>query len=250
MAAAVVHVAVDGDDGHPGTEDQPVATIGQALALVWDNEEPLEVVIHRGLYSGGVSVGTGKDRDIPGRPALLIRAAQRKDGSFEEVILEGGTKIAEAEGVEGMPGVFKIPGTYSYHRRPHLWESDTRTRYTLVADQAAVARYPASFWYSKSEIFFHTSDGRPPSDHNVGRSLLTTGITVWRQNVTVRGLKFRDFLAWRYGCAVDLRTSNGTVEDCEARNCVRGFTVSMEPPRDCRIARCRTDDCGMGVYTH
>ena len=249
-AAAVVHVSVDGDDGHPGTKQQPVATLSKALALVWDSKEPSEIVIHEGVYAGGVSVGTGKDRDIEGRPGLVIRAARTRDGSFEEVVLEGGLKIEGAQAVPGTPGVSKISGTYSYQRRPHLWESDTRTRYTLVADLAAVARYPASFWYSRSEIFFHTSDGRPPSAHDMGRSLQNAGITVWRQNVTVKGLKFRDFLAWRYGCAVDLRTSNGTVEDCEARNCVRGFTVSMERPRDCRIARCRTDDCGMGVFSH
>ena len=250
IAATVAHVSRDGNDGHPGTRDQPVATIAQALALVWDSKEPAEIVIHEGVYSGGVSVGAGKDRDIEGRPNLVIRAARKQDGSFEEVILEGGLKIEEAQAVPGKPGVYKIPGTYSYHRRPHMWEADTRTRYTLMADLAAVERYPASFWFSKAETFLHTSDHSPPSAHEMGRSHGSTGITVWRQNVTVSGLKFRSFLAWRYGCAVDLRTSKGAVEDCHAWNCVRGFTVSMEPPRDCRIARCRADDCAMGVYSH
>lgn len=250
ISATAVHVSRDGDDGHPGTRDQPVAAMRRALELVWDSEEPAEIVIHEGVYPGGVSVGTGKDRDIEGRPSLVIRAARRQDGDFEEVILDGGLKIEKAQAVSGKPGVYKILGTYSYHRRPHIWESDTRTRYPLVADLAAVERFPGSFWFSKSEIFFHTSDGRPPSAHEMGRSQQSTGITVWRQNVTVTGLKFRNFLAWRYGCAVDLRTSRGTVEDCHAWNCVRGFTVSMEPPRDCRIARCRADDCGMGVYSH
>jgi hypothetical protein len=47
----------------------------------------------------------------------VIRAARTRDGSFEEVILEGGLEIEDASAVSGQPDVFKIPGAYSYHRK-------------------------------------------------------------------------------------------------------------------------------------
>ncbi len=248
VMANPVHVAVNGEDSNPGTESAPVATVRKALQLVWDQAEPSEIVVHEGVYSGDVAVGDNTDRLGGARPHLLIRAAQKPDGSFEEVIFDGGRKIETAKSVPGMTGVFKVPGKHSYHYRTHLWETDTRIRYTLVADLAAVEHYPSSFWHSKSEVFFHTSDDQPPEVHDMGISQQSNGITLWRPKVTVRGLQFRNFLSWRWSCGVELRGANTAAEDCRVWNSIRGFQIMMEP-EGTRVTRCRADDCGGGVYS-
>ena len=61
-SAATVHVAVDGNDGNPGTTSSPVATISKAFQLVWDEKKPSEIVIHQGVYPGDTRVGDNKDR--------------------------------------------------------------------------------------------------------------------------------------------------------------------------------------------
>ena len=246
--AAAIHVAMNGNDMNPGTTAEPVATVRMALELVWDKEEPSEIVMHQGIYPGDVGVGNNEDRLGGARPHLLIRAAQNPDGTFQQVIFDGGREIGTAEPVPGKSGVFKVPGQHSYHYRTHMWEADTRIRYTLVADLAAVEQFPASFWHSNSEVFFHTSDNQPPEAHDIGISKCSNGITLWRPNVTVRGLQFRNFLAWQWSCGVELRGANTAAEDCRVWNSVRGFQIMMEP-KGTRVIRCRTDDCGGGVYS-
>jgi nitrous oxidase accessory protein NosD len=147
-----------------------------------------------------------------------------------------------------MPGVFKIPGTYDYHHRTHMWEADTRTRYTLAADLAAVARYPASFWHTRSEVFFHTSDNGPPQAHDIGIGSAFSGIVIWRPKTTLRGLQFRNFLGWRWSCGVELRGPDTSVEDCRVSNSVRGIQIMMQPPGT-RVVRCHVEDCGGGIYS-
>jgi len=244
-----VHVSIKGADPDPGTRDKPVATVRKALQLVWDRDEPSEIVIHRGVYPGDVRVGNNNDRLGGPRPHLLIRAAKDpKTGQFEEAIFDGGRRIEEAEAVPGMPGVYKAPGKFSLYRGPHMWETDTRKRYTLVADLAAVKTFPASFTFTKSEVFFHTSDARPPQDHKIGMTRGINGITLWRPNVTVRGLQLRNFLDWRWSCGVEFRGANTVAEDCRVSNCFRGYQIMMEP-EGVRIIRCRADDVAGGVYS-
>ncbi len=247
--AAEVHVATGGDDGSPGTQDAPVATMRKALELVGRHAEPGEIVVHEGVYPGDVTVGNNDDRLGGPRPHLLIRAAQRPDGGgFEEVIFEGSRAIEGAEPMPGKAGVFKTSAQFSYRYRPHIWERDTRTRYTLVADLAAVEQFPASFWFDESEVFFRTSDDRPPDAHDMGMSQRRAGIVLWRPNVTVRGLQFRDFLAWRWSAGVELRGADTAAEDCRVWNSVRGYQIMMEPTGT-RILRCRADDVAGGVYS-
>jgi len=248
LEAKTVHVSPAGSDGAPGTPDKPLKTMRAALKAVAEEQAPCEIVIHKGTYPGDVCVGENKDRLAGARPHLLIRAARKPDGSFEEVVFDGARKIAEAEPVPDKPGVFKIPGKFSYHYRKHMWETDTRTRYTLVADLAAVEQYPASFWHTKTEAFFRTSDNQPPAAHDMAMTSARAGVTLWRPNVTVRGLQFRNFLAWRWSAGVELRGADTAAEDCRVSNCVRGFQVMMEP-KGTRIIRCRTDDCAGGVYS-
>ena len=248
LGAVLVHVSPRGSDGNPGTADRPFATIRAALKSVAGSDQPVEVVIHEGVYPGNVMVGTRADLTAGPRPALLVRAAKKPDGSFVEAVVDGARQVENCVALSDRPGVFKMPARYNYFRRPHMWEADTRTRYTLVADLAAVAHYPASFWYDESTVYFHTSDGRPPRDHDMGMSRDHVGIAVWRPNVTVRGIQCRNLLAWRWSSGVELRAPNTAAEDCRVQNSVRGFQIMMEPPGT-RVFRCRTDDCAGGVYS-
>ncbi|MHC4405075.1 MAG: hypothetical protein ACYTG0_35960 [Planctomycetota bacterium] len=212
MAATSVHVSVDGDDDDPGTAVEPVATVRKALALVVGNKEPSEIVIHEGVYPGNVVVGARDDQQGQPPPPLLIRTARRSDGVFEDVVFEGARKIKEGESQACVsPGVYWVAGAYNYFNQPHMWEADTRVRHTLVADLEAVKQFPASFWYNKSQVFFHTSDSRPPDAHDIAMSRDRNGITLWRPNRTVRGLECRSLLAWRWSCGIELRaTADGT----------------------------------------
>lgn len=248
MGAEVIHVSPTGSDRNPGTADRPLARVREAVARVANGKEPSEIVIHQGRYPGGVSVGSHRQRVKGPKPHLLIRAAQKADGSFEEVIFDGARMVKEAESISGKPGLFKMAGKYTYRQRPHIWETDTRTRYTLVADMAAVEQFPASFWYSKSEVFFHTSDNGPPETHEIGISKRADGIMVWRPNVTIRGIHFRNYLSWRWSSGVTLRDADTAIEDCRVQNSVRGFQLTDEGVPGMRLIRCRTDDCAGGVY--
>src|SRR3990167_9455296 len=97
LLATTVHVTLDGNDGNSGSAEQPVASLPKALELVSGKTEPSEIVIHQGVYPGGVQVGQQKDRDAGSLPPLLITAAKKADGAFEEAVLDGGRKIVKAE---------------------------------------------------------------------------------------------------------------------------------------------------------
>ena len=245
---AVFHVAPAGKDANPGDATRPFATVNKAVAAVLPLKEPCEIIIREGTYPGDVRVGSNEDRLAGVRPHLLIRAAKKPDGTFEDVVFDGALKVEKAEPVTGRKGVFKFSARYSTVRKPHMWEADTRTRYGLVADLNAVELFPASFWFEGKDVFFHTSDGAPPEKHDIGATRGVAGITLWRPNVTVQGLKLRNFLAWRWSAGVEMRGADTAALDCEARNCTRGFQVMMEAPRT-RVIRCRADDCAGGYYS-
>ena len=250
LLAATVHVSPSGSDANPGTLEQPVVTVSKALGLVLGKEEPCEVILHKGVYPGGVTVGQQLERNKGPLPLLLITAAKNADGSFEDVLFDGGRKISESEPVAGKPGVFKAPGAYDLNvTKVNMWEADARIRYTLVADLTSVQQFPASFWCDGSSLFVHTSDGRAPATHEIGiTGIHRDGITVWRQNTTIRGLHFRSFLVWGWSAGVTLRAANSAVEDCQAWNCEKGFQSLDEGVADMRIIRCRSDDCFVGAY--
>ncbi len=252
LFAVTAHVAKNGSDANPGTLEQPVATVAKGLSLVLGKTEPSELVIHKGIYPGGVQVGPYEGRTVGPLPELVITAAKNADGSFEEVVFDEARKITQSEPVAGKTAVFKIPGAYDLLlSRPQIWETDARMRYEAVADVAAVERFPASFWCSGTEIFIHTSDGRAPELHDIGiSSPQREGITVWRQYTTLRGLRFRNFQAWSWSSGAILRASNTLAEDCSAWGCVHGFMANdlENAAGNVRFIRCRSEDCPNGVY--
>jgi len=199
-----------------------------------------EVVLHKGVYFGGVPLTTPKAFD-PKQHPLLIRAAG--DG---EVVLDGSAPLRNATPVEGMPGVYAIAYRHRRAEPPRVWETDTRTRYTAVADLAAVAHFPGTLTYDRDKLYLHTSDGKPPSTHEMGRGNLDYGLFINRPYVTVRGLNFRNFRVRRkWSTAIDLRTDHITVENCRASNCSLAYIVTGSHNR---VLDCRAEDVGGGVY--
>jgi hypothetical protein len=270
---ATFHVAPGGNDTNSGTADQPLASVVKAVSMVQGKTEPSEIVIHAGVYQGcpgdGVVIGRhSQTSSVEQLPPLLITAAKKADGSYEEVWFDGGRKISQAEPVADLSGVYKTEGKFDLgSSRPQMWEVDTRTRYDLAADLAAVGQFPASFWCNEapretlrsqseakeggSGIFFHTSDGRPPEAHELFIARDSFGMYVWRQNTTLRGLRFRNFVASKKSSGVVLRASNTTIEDCYAWNCLNGFNLLTLPDfvmENMRLRRCTTEDCAGGVY--
>jgi hypothetical protein len=253
-AGETLHVATTGSDTNPGTAEQPLASVVKALSVLKDKQEPCEIVIHAGVYAGcpgdGISIGGERTCGKSPLPSLLITAAKKPDGSCEEVWFDGGRKISQAEPVAGKPGVYRFAvKSEGGSAAPQMWEADSRTRYVLAADLAAVDLFPASFCERDSVIFLHTSDGRPPETHDLYLGHDSFGFFVWWQNTTLRGLKFRNFL--RSG--VRLCAPDTTLEDCYASNCLTGFKLEGASwtgveARNMRLLRCSTEDCAGGVY--
>ncbi|MBN1673247.1 MAG: right-handed parallel beta-helix repeat-containing protein [Kiritimatiellae bacterium] len=224
----------------PGTGNPIQAAVDEALA-----REPIpEIVVHEGVYPGSVKIEGGK----PGR--LVIRAERKPNGGFVDAIVDGGQKALDASALPGEAGVYRIAHRYTPRRSwPSLWETDTRVRYTLVADADTVAAKEACFAVGKADVVFRTSDGKPPASHEVWMARDNAGLDIRRSDVTVQGLQFRGFHLGRGSAGVSLYRGTGhVVEDCRVWGCVRGVSIAQhcEGPR---IRRCRADDVGGGVYS-
>ncbi|MDP6111423.1 MAG: right-handed parallel beta-helix repeat-containing protein [Planctomycetota bacterium] len=249
ISANPIHVAPGGTHHNPGTAEKPVNTLRRAVQLVWDRTEPSEIIIHAGIYPGDVQIGNNTDRLGGPRPHILIRAATDKTtGTYEKVLFDGGRIIDKADEVAGKAGVYRITARSNPFRKSHMWETDTRKRYTLVPGIESVEQFPASFTFVGNYLYFHTSDGQPPEKHDIGMTRGINGITLWRPNITVRGLVIRNYLSWRWSAGVEFRGANTIAEDCKVSNCFRGYQIMMEPP-GVRIVRCRADDVAGGVYS-
>ena len=237
----VLHVSPAGNDAQAGTVEKPIRTLAAVQKRL--NEEPrvMEVVFHSGIYSGGLSVDARKGADRDATP-LLLRAAEG-----EEVILDGAGRFPQTQPLAGAPGVFVGPfeGRIEATR---MWETDTRVRYTIAADVAAVRHFPGSFTVRDGKIYLHTSDGKAPGAHQMGISGSEAGISIHRSFVTVRGFTFRNYLVRaQSSTGVDVRQESRqvTVQDCRSINCSVGFIVYGG---DHRVLDCQTEDVGNGIY--
>jgi len=240
IANSQVHISPEGDDGNPGTAEKPLATMARAVAMVTGKGTPQTIVLHEGTYREALMLKDGK-----APPSLLITAAPGKDGGYERAILEQGHTIKDAEAVDGASGVYRVrsPETFnSYRCRRSMWEADSRVRYRRVADVRAVAAYPASYRFEDDGyLYFHTSDDRPPKEDEIGYQISDCGWSIWWDNVTVRGLEFRN------GNGLGVVGRNDTIEDCRAWNIDRiAFYVSALA-KDAKVLRCTGHDLGAGV---
>jgi nitrous oxidase accessory protein NosD len=197
-----------------------------------------EVIFEPGLYVASVSIDALAGVDEATHPLLL-----RAEG---EVIFDGSLGV-DASVAHERPGVFAIAYQQIGVEYPKLWEPDTRRRYRLVADLESVARFPATFAIAGDKLYFHTSDSSPPQQRvRITHPYLDYGLFVSRSHVTVRGLRFRNYLVrevWSTG--VQLRGQHITIEDCAAWNCSQGFTVIGDHNT---IRGCRVEDVGCGIY--
>lgn len=241
---ADIHVSPTGDDTAAGSAAAPVATLARAAELVTGKTEPQTIIIHEGTYTDGVTLR----QDAAAPPQLLITAAPREGGGYAEVIFDGGHHVKEAEAVEGMPGVYRTKyheNFNSYQSRRTMWEADSRVRYRGVADVRAVGAWPSSYRFADDGyVYFHTSDGRPPSEHDVGYDISDDGISVWWDNVTVQGLKVRN------GMGVGAVGNNITIRDCDSWNNDHiAFSVSSLAS-DAKVINCSGRDVGAGVKSN
>lgn len=246
--AGAIHVSPLGDDATPGTLERPVATIQRAVDLVADRDGPQEIVVHEGVYEGDVTVPA---RENP--PPLTIRAAEREGGGFVDAILDGSRRIEQAEAVPGRPGTFVIPFRRAALRFENsVWEEDARIRYRPMATLETVARVPATFILTGDELYFHTSDGRPPEAHRLHMASGHYGFRIHRDDVAVQGLQFRHFILQRFSTGVSVEGENVSgvvVEHCRVWNARRGVSIGYHVG-SVRVARLRADDVGNGVFTY
>jgi hypothetical protein len=198
-----------------------------------------EVVLATGAYPGGFTI-PALEKEDPEKHPLLIRAA---DGAV--VLLDGGVQLGKAKAVAGRPGVYSAPIASSPKDVPQLWEPGARVRYLLAADLDAVQHFPASYIVQGKAVLFHTSDGKAPGSRVV-TSAQDFGLSVERRFVTVRGLRFRNFLARpKWSAAVQARADHITVERCDVANASFGVTLLAD---DGALVDSTVRDVGGGVY--
>jgi hypothetical protein len=243
-----LHVSVQGNDEHEGTVQRPLATLQRAVErLSADPGQEATIVLHAGAYYGLTRVGKAQGADLP---RWTITAAAR-DGGFEEVLLDGSMDVQAATPLQGSPGVFQL-ATVDYTTasiEPHMWELDTRVRYTYAADLRGVIGRPATFFHDgdKQRLYFRTSDGKSPGEHRIGlqRTGVRAATRLWiqRDRVTVRGLQFAN------SASLSVDASECVVEDCRAFNTPRAINIHPEA-RSTRVSRLQAVDVATGVMSH
>ena len=251
--AAVWHVSPSGSDAAAGTEPAPFATLKRAVEAAASSTEPGEIVLHAGVYPGDVTIPAPAQSNPP---PLIIRAATNGAGGFAEAVIDGGQKITEAKLVDAARGIYFVPVNLA-NFEPSMWEADKRLRYPFLADRRSVEVFPGSLAPGrepvdgevKEGLYFRTSDSRPPAEHDLGLARDRKGLVVLRPNVTVRGLRFRNFQLYFGVCAISIEAANVTVEGCEAWNCWGAFMVS-EGIADAKILGCTARDVATGVKSY
>lgn len=249
LHAQTIHVSAAGNDAHAGTKEQPVATLQRAVAIAETaGNEPVTIMVHAGVYYGPVRLMKSENTAVP---ALTITAAPTADGGYEEATLDGSYDIQQADAVADMPGVYAvtIPGYSAASIKPEMWELDTRVRYTYAADLRGVAGRPATFFHdnSRERVVFSTSDGKPPSEHQIGLqrtgTRLATRLWIQRPNVTIRHLQLRN------GVDIAVDADNVTIEDCKTFNAIRAVIISPNA-NGVRVLRHHATDVATGVLSH
>ena len=253
-AAQVLYVHPDGQGA--GTREHP-ASLRAAIARASKEPEVREIVLAGGEYlANNVNFSLGVGADPAKWPSLTIRPAEG-----EAVTLCHSVHVDQAAAVPGMTGVYRTdrvpPG------EPNMWERDTRVRYVALCNKDSVAAHAASCFADPEDnaLYLHTSDDKPPQAHRVffglgignGRAL-----GIYRPNVTVQGLRFRDCIGLNthavvlnapnlvvrgchfdncdIGCGLGTYATNNLVEDCTMQDVAQGV---RSLGRDLTVRRCR-----------
>lgn len=250
-ANTAVYVSTQGDDANPGTREQPIKSLQQVEQAIRDRPEVIEVVFAPGAYYGTLNVSRKPDTAPDQVNPLTIRAAAGGDVDFI-----GSVTVREAQRLEHHRGVYFLEtsayltrGKPSVWSEPQMWEQDTRTRYTRVADPATVYAAVGTFCPTRTGLMFHTSDHRPPAEHDIGIAHHGSGMTIGSEPhvpaVTVRGIRFHHYV----NNAINLDKSDSTIVDCIAINSARGYFIGRNAA-GVKVLNCTSHDCGGGIYVN
>ena len=252
--ASTWHVSPLGKDTADGLAATPFATLARAFEAAVAAGDACEIILHAGSYPGNVIVPAPAS-PAANPPAWVIRSATAA-GGHEDVIIDGGLKISDAQVVDAARGIRFVPCVLANYE-PSMWDARSRVRYPFVADLRSVQAFsgtlaPGRFKVDGEEkegLFFRTSDGKPPAEHELGLARDPKGFIVQRPNVTVRGLRFQNFQLYFGSCGVSIEAANVTVESCDAWNCWGGYMVGEGTP-DAKVLRCTALDVATGVKSY
>jgi hypothetical protein len=248
------HVSPSGKIGNDGSARAPFNTVKAAIEAAGKAGEASEIILHAGVYPGDIMVPAASSG--ANAPALVIRAASKPGGGYEEAVIDGGQKVKGARVVDNAKGIYFHPITLG-NFEPSMWEEGTRTRYIFSADRRAVEANRATLApgrfgegsEARDGVFFRTSDGKTPESHDLEIARDRFGIVVQRANVTIKGLKFRNFQLYFGVRAVSIEAPNVTVDSCEASNCYGMVGVGEKVP-GAKVINCVGRDMAGGVKSY
>ncbi len=227
MAGEPVFVAQDGKPGAPGTREEPLATVGEALGRL--APEGGTIRLRAGSYQESVH--------IAGRGGPVVVEAE----PGEEVRFEGGRKLSgwtpwpEAEGLYTAPAKEVLS----------MWDPVRHIRYLHQMDAHGVRAWPGSFVEMEDgALLVHPAEGAAPEELRANQ--LEVGFEITRARTTLRGLRFADYLGTTGAAAVRINASDVVVEDCLMENMVRGIVVERGA-RETRIIGCTIRDVATGI---
>lgn len=231
-APLVIHVATIGSDGAEGSKAAPVATVERAIALL---PRGGTILLRAGVYRQAVKI-----EETPTDAPLTIQPEEDA-----EVIFDGGIPIAGWER-QGDDGDFYV-STAAAPPMAFLWDRSRRVRFIRALDEAGARAWPGSFCVLKGgAIFLHPADGVAPGD-SIERSELSRGFIVLRHQVTIKGIRFRNFFGNQYSAAISIGAVRDVeVSDCEIENASKGIAI-MPLAERVSIVRCSIRDVHLGI---
>ena len=190
------------------------------------------LIIGPGLYRESVGINTG---GLPGQPVRILGDSSGKiTGDLPgPVVMAGSRPIDETIfEPEGTPGVYKahISGMVIFaavemdglqYRIRNVREPETDVPYV-----ERVRKEPGSIWFERdsSTVYIHTSDGKPPTDHELELISYHSAFHLEaKPHVWIGGLTFRHFID---GCVYIRDGSDySRVFDVTAFGCRQGIRV-------------------------
>lgn len=240
--AKIFHVSPGGNDSNEGTAASPLATLAVATKKATAGKNPAQIILHNGVYREKLNLPAAGDD----APLLWISAAPG-----EQVVFEGGTKIARWEEYQGQPGLYVIhaPDRTTVLRQTNyfeVWENQNRVRYRKVADPEGVRAWPGSVCLlDKDRLLVHVRDGRTPAEVDLWHNQQGEGASIHRSNVILSGLTFQNFLGGGEARALTVTQGrNIRVLDCRFINNVIGISNSAH---ETLIENCVFLEAGMGI---
>lgn len=203
-AVQTLYVAPGGDDGGPGTQAQPLATIQEGA----NRAAPGTLIsIAPGIYRERVELGVSGTAAQP----IVFR------GSAPGAILDG----ADAAIAQGVTWTAQGGGVYArtlgFATGHVVSELGRLFRYDTLADlQALPTGAPGGFYFDGTTLRVRFSDNSSPAAHTMQVGRLEEGFVLdGRSFVRIENLELRHYGAGDYGKGVYLRYSS----DCAVRLC-------------------------------